>query len=249
MFPGASRFLEAGFAAIAVALAVVLVLGVAAASRRLVDPPAVRRRLVQGTALAAVVWMALSWGLAARGVLRHWDAVPPPFGVFLAAVALLGVVLACSGLGQRLAVGLPLAALVGVQVFRLPLELLMHRAAIDGIMPIQMSYSGRNYDILTGIGAGLLGMALLGWRVPRWVVWVWNLTGLALLVNVVAVAVVSTPIFRWFGGERLNIWVTYPPFVWLPAVMVLMAWAGHLVIARALLSTPGLAPSHRRISS
>jgi heme exporter protein D len=28
--------------------------------------------------------------------------------------------------------------------------------------------------------------------------------------------------------------VTYPPFVWLPAVMVLAALAGHLLIFRAL---------------
>jgi hypothetical protein len=30
------------------------------------------------------------------------------------------------------------------------------------------------------------------------------------------------------------VWVTYPPFVWLPAVMALAGLAGHLVIFRAL---------------
>jgi hypothetical protein len=30
------------------------------------------------------------------------------------------------------------------------------------------------------------------------------------------------------------VWVTYPPYVWLPAVMVLAALAGHLLIFRAL---------------
>ena len=57
--------------------------------------------------------------------------------------------------------------------------------------------------------------------------------GLALLVNVVVVALLGTPRFRYFG-DHLNVWVTYPPFVWLPAVMVLAALAGHLVIFRAL---------------
>jgi hypothetical protein len=33
--------------------------------------------------------------------------------------------------------------------------------------------------------------------------------------------------------------VTYPPFVWLPAVLVLAALAGHLVIFRALLAPAG----------
>jgi hypothetical protein len=47
----------------------------------------------------------------------------------------------------------PLAVLVGVQGFRLPLELLMHRAYAEGLMPVQMSYSGRNFDIVTGTTA------------------------------------------------------------------------------------------------
>jgi hypothetical protein len=65
---------------------------------------------------------------------------------------------------------------------------------------------------------------------------VWNVLGLALLVNVVVVAVLLTPRFRYFGDDQLNVWVTYPPFVWLPAVMVLAALAGHLVIFRALVA-------------
>ena len=62
----------------------------------------------------------------------------------------------------------------------------------------------------------------------------WNVFDLALLVNIVAIAIVSTPRFRYFGDQQLNVWITYPPFVWLPAVMVLTALAGHLVIFRAI---------------
>ena len=60
--------------------------------------------------------------------------------------------LALGGVGRRLA-ALPLWILVGVQGFRLPLELAMHRMFERGIMPEQMSYSGRNLDIVTGITA------------------------------------------------------------------------------------------------
>jgi hypothetical protein len=62
----------------------------------------------------------------------------------------------------------------------------------------------------------------------------WNILGLALLVNIVGVAILSTPRIQLFGPDRLNVWVMYPPFVWLPAVMVLAALAGHLLIFRAL---------------
>ena len=62
----------------------------------------------------------------------------------------------------------------------------------------------------------------------------WNILGVVLLVNVVAVAILATPRVRYFGDDRLNVWVTYVPYVWLPAVMVLAALAGHLLIFRAL---------------
>ena len=62
----------------------------------------------------------------------------------------------------------------------------------------------------------------------------WNILGLALLVNVVTVAILGTPRFQYFGPDHLNVWVMQPPFVWLAAVMLLAALAGHLLVFRAL---------------
>ena len=70
----------------------------------------------------------------------------------------------------------------------------------------------------------------------------WNVLGFLLLANIVIVAMLSTPRFRVFGEDRLNVFVTYTPFVWLPAVMVLAALAGHLVIFRALLASRPAVP-------
>jgi hypothetical protein len=58
--------------------------------------------------------------------------------------------------------------------------------------------------------------------------------GFALLVNIVTVAILSTPGFRWFGDDHLNVFVTYPPFVWLPAVLVTAALMGHILVWRRL---------------
>jgi hypothetical protein len=149
-------------------------------------------------------------------------------------VTALGIGVACSPVGTRLVRGLPLWVLVGFQVFRFPLELLMHEAHVEGVMPVQMSYSGQNYDIVTGISAALLGWWLARGGVPRWIVTAWNVIGFALLLNVVTVAILSTPIFRWFGDDQVNTFVTYPPFVWLPAVLVTAALTGHILVWRKL---------------
>jgi hypothetical protein len=234
VFLHASAIVNGGFVALPLLLGAGFVLAGEWAGRRLGESPATRRRWAIRTGLAVLLWLLVTAAAAASGVLRQFDVTPPPFALLLLAIVALGILIPFSPLGTRLVRGLPLAALVGYQVFRFPLELLMHRTYAEGIMPVQMSYSGWNFDILTGISAGLLGLVLLRVPLPRWVVHVWNAAGLALLVNIVTVAVVSTPAFAWFGPDRLNVWVFYPPFVWLPAVMVLAALTGHVLVWRKL---------------
>jgi hypothetical protein len=153
---------------------------------------------------AVLAWLLATAIVAASGALRRFDATPPPIALLALAVGVIGIAVPCSSLGTLLVRGLPLWALVGFQVFRFPLELLMHRTYVEGLMPVQMSYSGRNYDIVSGITAGVLAVWLGRGRAPRWVVASWNILAFVLLVNIVTVAVVSTPLFGWFGKERLN---------------------------------------------
>jgi hypothetical protein len=234
----ASALVTAAFVVLPLLVAAAFVLACAWADRRLGESPRTRRRRTLIVAALVLAWLLLTALAAGSGVLRRFDAVPPPFAGLLLAVAALGVGVPCSPLGTRLVLGLPMWALVGSQAFRFPLELVMHRASVEGVMPVQMSYAGLNYDILTGIGAGVLGWWLARGRVARWTVAAWNALGLALLVNVVTVAVVSTPLFRWFGDDRLNTFVTYPPFVWLPAVLVTAALMGHILVWRKLAAHP-----------
>jgi hypothetical protein len=128
--------------------------------------------------------------------------------------------------------------LVGAQGFRLPLELVMHRAAHDGLMPVQMSFAGYNFDIVTGATAIALGLWMWWGEVPRAVVVAWNALGIGLLAGIVVIAVASTPALHAFGREpsALNTFVAYVPFVWLPSVLVVGAIVGHIAITRRLLA-------------
>jgi hypothetical protein len=179
--------------------------------------------------------MGATWLVAELGILREWTRTPPPFAVLVAAIAALAVALTYSGLGTRMSSAVPVALLVFVQAFRLPLEFAMHGMYTRGIMPVQMTYTGLNFDIVTGATAIPVAILVATGLAGRRLVVAWNILGLALLINVVTVAILATPRFRYFGDDHLNVWVTYPPFVWLPAVMVLAALAGHLLIFRAIL--------------
>ncbi len=195
-----------------------------------------RRAGVPAIRAAAVIGglMTLQLALAASGVLAQWHRVPPPFLPVIAVAVILAVVVASSAIGARAADQLSFAALVGFQSFRLPLELVMHRAASDGLMPVQMSFAGWNFDILTGLFAIPVAMLAARERAPRGLIVLWNLAGSVLLANIVSIAVASLPMFAAFGPDRLNTWVADPPYVWLPGVLVPAALFGHILTWRKL---------------
>jgi hypothetical protein len=222
----------AGIALIAVAVAAAFVMLLSRGR------PAPRRpALVAG----AVVVMAGSAAAAWSGLLSRFDVVPPPMAVMIVSVFATAFALGLSRIGTDAAATVPLATLIGLQAFRLPLELVMHRAGTLGIMPVQLSYSGYNFDIVTGLAAALLYVALRsGVRVPKAIVWAWNLWGFWCLAVIAVIAVTTSPMVRLFGDDphSLNTWVLFFPYVWLPVVLVTVALAGHIVITKALRRQP-----------
>jgi len=222
------------FVIIPIVLVVLLAWGVGSAWRRAGRPAGSARLAALATVAGAILWLDATWSLAQGGVFTQWDRTPPPFLALVLVIVLIAFGMGFTPVGTRLASFIPLWALVAVQSFRLPLELAMHRMAERGIMPPQMTYTGRNFDIVTGATAIVVAVLLRSGRGGRGLALGWNLLGLALLLNVVIVAIVSTPRFALFGPDRLNVWVAYPPFVWLPAALVLAALAGHLIVFRAI---------------
>jgi hypothetical protein len=197
--------------------------------------PEARRTTAVRAALGIVALLGGSAALAVSGLLADTSRRPPAFPLLMVLCTAATVFAARSSLGA--AIGrLPLWALVGAQGFRLPLELLMHRAASASVMPPEMTFGGLNYDIVTGASALALGATLYAGSAPRAVVLAWNAMGSALLAIIVAVAFAATPLVGAFGPEHVNRWVFYFPYVWLPTVLVQAALFGHLVIFRRLRS-------------
>ena len=231
-----SPALRAGFIALTVALGALFIAAVYWSSLRtgLARPGAMRRAAL--AAVAAVAWIALTGMAAARGLL-HFDAPPTMLIAILLSIA-LAIGLALSPLGRRIAIGLPVVALVSYQGFRVVVELLMHRAYTEGLMPVQMSYSGRNFDIITGVTALALGAWLATGRSSRGLLVTWNTLGVLLLANILGVALLSAPTpMRRFMNEPANVWITNAPWVWLPTVMVFAAVFGHVAVYRRLADT------------
>jgi hypothetical protein len=185
-------------------------------------------------AIATVAWLGITFALARAGLLG-FSTTPPTMMVLIAVALVMAIGVGTSRLGRQIATGIPIAALVGVQAFRFPLELMLHQAYNEGLMPIQMSFSGFNFDILTGLSA--IAVALVLVRRPRslTLVRIWNTAGVVLLVNILTIALLSAPSpFRAFHNEPANVWVEQAPWVWLPTVYVFAAITGHILVYRRI---------------
>jgi hypothetical protein len=226
-------------------VAAVAALFVSAQSRLAGDTPRARLRGTLAGALVIGVWLALPGALAARGVLADFSRVPPPLAATLVALLAATLALAFSPLGTRLVAHAPLHALIGYQVFRIPLEFWLHAMHDRGFIPEQLTWSGRNFDVLTGLSA--LGVASLAWRgrAARWLVVAWNALGFALLCNVAWIAATSfpTPLRAFLDQPPLTLPATFP-YIWLPGFLVPAALFGHLLVWRWLARNPG-APALR----
>lgn len=73
-------------------------------------------------------------------------------------------------------------------------------------------------------------------KLPDWGLLLWNVGGLALLLNIVVVAMLSTPPLQRFDSTPANTIIAHAPFVWQPTVLVQAALLGQLLVFRRLWS-------------
>ncbi len=179
----------------------------------------------------------LSAVLALSGTLRNFSARPPPLPVMILVFTAMTIVVALTRLGRRIATQVPIWGLVGFQSFRVLVEILLWGLRHQGVLPVQMTFEGYNFDILTGLSAIGLAWAARTGRVSNRVLFIWNFCGLALLINIITIAALSMPTpFRVFVHGPANTIVAELPFVWIPCVMVQAALFGHILLFRALLA-------------
>lgn len=183
--------------------------------------------------IAAVAWLGLPMLLAQTGMFHDFGSTPPNL-MKLVFPMLVGVIVLCaSPWGRYAANRLPESLLVGTQAFRFPLELLLFSLAQQGVLAMEMTLGGYNFDIVTGILALPLWWALRALKAPSWAVWAWNFLGLGLLIIVVAIAVLGFPEpFGWF--QPPNLIVAFFPWIWLPTFLVPVALISHLLLIRKM---------------
>lgn len=84
---------------------------------------------------------------------------------------------------------IPQEKIIWLQSFRFYVEVLLWALYASALLPLQMTFEGRNFDIITGVTAVLLTTRLSGFmlldKFPKFAIILWNVMGLVLLINIV----------------------------------------------------------------
>ena len=205
---------------------VVLVVGMFLVLARWISkgPPGWRAATVG--ALAA--WLILTAGLATTGALSDWTARPPRLPLVVLGAVGLGLLVRRTAAFRALLRSTPVFWPIGLQVFRVAVESILFALHQTSRAPVQVTFEGRNFDILVGLTAPVVAWSVARGRASPWLLLGWNALGLGVLVNTMAVVATSTPgpLFLWPGAPFTELlrW----PLVWLPAFLAPLAVMLHV---------------------
>jgi len=202
--------------------------------RKLLPPKPFRNTL-----LVLLSWITLLTILSLSGFFADFSALPPRVGLALILPLPIVLYIALSPAGARLLQNTPPHWLVYLQTFRIGVELVLWLSFWKGLIPVQMSFEGRNFDVLSGLLALPVGYyCLVKKKGPRWILPLYNIAGLLLLLNIIIIAVLSMPTpLRYFHNEPANTAVGHFPFIFLPTLLVPLAYTLHIFSLRQYILT------------
>jgi hypothetical protein len=188
-----------------------------------------KRRILTGFLIGLIAWGILVSGLSLAGVLGDFSSFPPKMMIVLV-VPLVTIIWAIrTKTLNEILIHIPPHHIVRLQVFRFFVEILLWMLLIAELLPIQMSFEGRNFDILAGLTAPVIAYLFKKKILNSTWLKVWNFLCLGLLINIVTIAFLSMPTpLRVFINESVNTIVAVFPIVWLPAFLVPLAYTLHL---------------------
>lgn len=190
--------------------------------------------------LGLLFWLIFLSVLAVNGYFMDRKSTPPnvaiPVIIFMSVIGISFLIPRF----RRVLDSLSLESLTWIHVVRIPVEICLYWLFLEKQVPESMTFSGINFDILSGLSAPIIAWAYFKREMigPR-VLLVWNFICLVLLFVVVirAVGAVPSPNQHW-DFEQPNFAVLHYPFIWLPGFIVPLVFWSHLISIRRLTMKP-----------
>ena len=188
------------------------------------------------TTILLIAWLLLLGILSIRGFFTNFSQLPPRLSIALLLPLPLVLLFIRSRAGKQVLQQIQPQWLIYLQSFRILVEIALWLLVRNGALPVQMSFEGRNFDIIAGLLAFPVGYYCFvkkSW--PPVVAILYNIAGLALLLNIVTISVLSMPTpLRVFHNQPDSSLLTKFPFIYLPGLLVPLAYTLHILSLRQL---------------
>lgn len=171
--------------------------------------------------LLIIVWSIAQSIVACIGFYQITDSIPPRFGLVLIPITFLIIY----GLLPKKQKWFLDKRETKISTFlhsvRLPVEIVLYGLFTHKMIPELMTFEGRNYDILMGLTAPIIGWLFIKQKVSKNVLLIWNIVGLILVLFILFEGILSSELpFQQFGFKQPNRGINYFPYVLLPATIV-----------------------------
>lgn len=220
---------EIGFIILTVVYFTVLVLTLRKGLSVVSWEPSKKSRFLRQIIFGLVVWTIFVIVWSASGIMSSFDIFPLNFlpVVVIPLVTMIVWVWTSQNLREVLHHVSP-STILYLQSFRVFVEIVLWLLFVANALPIQMTFEGRNFDILAGLTGPVIALFVSRNRISKSALIIWNIAGLCLLTNIVTIAILSTPTpVRVFMNDPANTIVAYFPSSLLPGLLVPLAYTLH----------------------
>lgn len=176
-----------------------------------------------------ILWSIAQSILAYKGFYQNTEATPPRFGLILIPTTLLIIYSLLPKQRNYIIDSRNTKISTFLHIIRLPMEIVLLQLFIYKMIPELMTFEGRNFDIIMGITAPIIGFLYIKQWLGKKGLLAWNILGLCLILFILFNGILSAELpFQQFGFEQPNRALLYFPFVLLPSLVVPLVIYTHI---------------------
>lgn len=227
--------LHAGFYLLLAAITLIIGAGFRKAAQNAGYDNARTNKVMGRYILFSIGWIVYVSIMAGSGFLADFS-LPPKMVVCVVLPALLLVAIFFSvKKSANVIAAFPIALTVYYQTFRIFVELLIWGLAKDRVGPDLVTFEGRNFDILAGLSAPIIGYLAYHKKVlSHKTVIAWNIVCLLLLANIVFIfiSLIVNPVMWGYNDIPVSYDFTRVPYIYIAGMFMPTAVFMHVFSIR-----------------
>lgn len=179
--------------------------------------------------LLIILWSLLQSILAFKGFYQNTSLIPPRFLLVLIPASIFIIYGLTNKPRNWILKNRRTELSTFLHTARIPIEIVLFYLFSHKMIPELMTFEGRNFDILAGITAPIIGVLWMKKFIGRKTLIIWNILALCLVLFILLNGILSSELpIQMFGFEQPNKAINYFPFILLPATVVPIVIYTHI---------------------